>query len=211
MAPSAPETDEMGLDPEAEAVDALARNVLSDNYLHFHLSSVQFSEDPVAGTATCEVTLQKSVTGDEVQVKGKGVGLLDAVFEGFLQAFSEEFPSLKTIEIADFTVASQFEDAKGRRSDASAYAELVMKNSEGTSFRFTHRTPSLTNSSVRVAVDALTFFINSERAYVQLHLALKDATERRRSDLVQRYRSQMGTLVRATSYSEVIERLKNNG
>lgn len=211
MAPSTPETEQMGMNPEAQAVDALARSVLSDNYLHFHMKSVSFNEQPDDGTASIEVALQKSVSGDEVQVKGSGVGLLDAVFEGFLTAFAEEFPSLKTIEIADFTVSSVFEDAKGRRSDASALAELVMKNSEGTAFRFTHRTPSLTRSSLRVAVDALTFFINSERAYVQLHLALQDAKERRRSDLVQKYRQQMGILVRATSYSEVIERLTNEG
>ena len=48
-------------------------------------------------------------------------------------------------------------------------------------------------------------FINAERAWVQLQLAIKDATERRRSDLVQRYRQQMGTLVYATSYEALRE------
>jgi hypothetical protein len=78
-------------------------------------------------------------------------------------------------------------------------------------FTFERRTPSVTRSCIRVALDAVTFFVNSERAYVQLQLALKDATERRRSDLVVRYRDQMAVLVHATSYSEVIERLRDSG
>ena len=47
-------------------------------------------------------------------------------------------------------------------------ATLVVRNSEGAEFKFERKTPSVTRSSVRVALDALTFFINSERAYVQL-------------------------------------------
>jgi hypothetical protein len=54
----------------------------------------------------------------------------------------------------------------------------------------------------------LTFFINAERAYVQLQLALKDASDRRRSDLVTRYRQQMSTLVAATSYAELSDKHK---
>jgi len=208
MAPTLPSSRELGLDPDGLRVDELAREILGDNYVHFHINHVKLEEDPEKGSVqlTCNVT--RSLNGQALDIQGEGVGLVDAFFDGVMRLFADEYPSLKTIAVSDFGVRAGFDGTKGRRSDALAVATLRVRNSEGTEFEFQSATPSVTRSSMRAALDALTFFINSERAYVQLHLALKDAKQRRRSDLVQKYQTQMGTLVGATSYSEVIERLK---
>jgi LeuA allosteric (dimerisation) domain len=195
------------LDPEGQRVAAVTREILGDNYLHFALERMEMVEDQDG--VTVKVRLSRSGVGEHVEIDGKGVGLIDAFFEGLTRRFGDEYPSLKTIAVTDFRVGSGFDEAQGRRSDALAVATLRMKNSHGAEFQFERKSTSVTRSSVRVALDALTFFINSERAYVQLHLALKDAKERRRSDLVEKYRGQMGTLVHATSYSDVIERLRD--
>ena len=62
--------------------------------------------------------------------------------------------------------------------------------------------------SIIATLRSMEYFINSERAFVTMHHALRDAQERRRSDLVQRYTDTMATLVRNTSYSEVISRIR---
>ena len=196
------------LDPEAQRVASVTRDILGENYLHFALERMELVEDKDG--VTVKVRLSRSGVGEHIEIDGKGVGLIDAFFEGLTRRFGDEYPSLKTIAVTDFRVGSGFDEAQGRRSDALAVATLRMKNSHGAEFQFERKTPSVTRSSVRVALDALTFFINSERAYVQLHLALKDAKERRRSDLVEKYRGQMSTLVHATSYSEVMERLRES-
>lgn len=198
----------MILDPEAQRVDTLAREILHDNYVHLSLERLEMVEDKDGVNA--KATLTRSGGGD-IDIEGKGVGLIDAFFDGIIRRFADEYPSLRTIAVSDFRVGSGFDGAQGRRSDAVAVATLRVRNSEGVEFQFERKTPSVTRSSVRVALDALTFFINSERAYVQLHLALKDAKDRRRSDLVEKYRGQMAVLVTATSYSEVIERLRRDG
>ncbi len=209
MSPPTPESSELGLDPEAQRVDVLAREILGDNYFHFQIESAELKEDMASGGVRLDCKLIRTGSGQEIKLSGEGVGLIDAFFEGVMQVFAAEYPSLKTIKVSDFNVGAGMADAKkDRASDALAHANLRIKNSAGEEFTFTSATPSVTRSSVRVALDALTFFINSERAYVQLHLALKDARERRRSDLVQKYRGQMATLVHATSYSEVIEKLR---
>jgi hypothetical protein len=201
-------SDSPGLDPEAQRVDELARAVLRDGYRSFAVERLEVVEE--AGVHV-RARLRRS-PGDELQeIVGEGVGLVDAFLDGVLTAWASEFPSLKTISIADFAVGSGFDGTRGRRSDALAVARLQIVNSHGVTFTFERRTPSVTRSCIRVALDAVTFFVNSERAYVQLQLALKDATERRRSDLVVRYRDQMAVLVHATSYSEVIERLRDSG
>lgn len=205
-----PTSTTMQLDPEAQRVDVLARDVLRDNYVHFGLEKLELVEDK-EGVRTTATLSRSGSGGDVVDVEGHGVGLIDAFFDGMVKRFADEYPSLKTIAVSDFKVGSGFDQAQGRKSDALAVATLRVKNSEGVEFQFERKTPSVTRSSVRTALDALTFFINSERAYVQLHLALMDAKERRRSDLVERYRGQMSTLVSATSYSEVIEKLRRDG
>jgi hypothetical protein len=199
----------MILDPEAQRVDTLAREILRENYVHFGLEKLEMVEDKDGVQA--RATLTRSGTSEAVEVDGRGVGLIDAFFEGIIKRFADEYPSLKTIAVSDFRVGSGFDGAQGRRSDALAVATLRVRNSEGVEFQFERKTPSVTRSSVRAALDALTFFINSERAYVQLHLAMKDAKDRRRSDLVEKYRTQMTVLVTATSYSEVIEKLRRDG
>ena len=193
-------------DPEAQRVDALAREILRDDYLHFALDRLELVEDKDGVSVNLRLT--RSGRGETVVIAGHGVGLMDAFFEGVIKTFAGEYPSLKTIAVSDFRVGSGFDDAKGRRTDALAVATLRMKNSEQVAFEFARATPSVTRSSVRVGLDAMAFFINAERAYVQLHLAMQDAKSRRRSDLVERYRSQMSTIVQATSYSEVIARLR---
>ena len=172
------------LDPEAQRVAAVTREILGENYLHFGLERMEMVEDK-DGVAV-KVRLSRSGVGEHSDIDGKGVGLIDAFFEGLTRRFGDEYPSLKTIAVTDFRVGSGFDEAQGRRSDALAVATLRMKNSHGAEFQFERKTPSVTRSSARVALDALTFFINSERAYVQLHVALKDAKERRRSDLVEK-------------------------
>ncbi|MCP4503630.1 MAG: hypothetical protein GY822_27170 [Deltaproteobacteria bacterium] len=200
-----PDSAELGLDEDAQHVDSLARDVLGENYFHFVIEKFVVEERETG--VHLAVNLERAGAGGEFVLKGEGVGMVDAFFDGVIKAWGEEYPSLKTIAVSDFQLESVFDDdTKGRRSDAKAKATLLIENSEEVKFTFVRQSKSITWASIRAALDALTFFINSERAFVQLTLAVKDAKERRRSDLVTRYRQQMGLLVRATSYSEVIER-----
>jgi len=199
-----PASPEPRLDPESARVDQLAHEVLRDGYRTFSLERLELVEEPTS--VHVKVRLRRHPENDVVDVEGHGVGLVDAFFEGVLRAWAGEFPSLKTIALEDFSVSTGFDGARGRRSDALAVATLKMKNAHGVTCSFERGTASVTRSCLLVSLDALTFFINAERAYMQLQLALKDATERRRSDLVTRYRQQMSTLVAATSYAELSDR-----
>ncbi|MFZ9889151.1 MAG: alpha-isopropylmalate synthase regulatory domain-containing protein, partial [Myxococcota bacterium] len=192
-------------------VDQLAREVLGESYLHLRLERTAVDEDVAEGRVTVRSVLSRSGTDEHIELEGSGVGLVDAFFDAVVGRFASEFPSLKTIKVSDFGLGSGFDSSHGRQSDAMALATLRIRNSQDNEFTFTARAVSVTSASLRTVLDALTFFLNSERAYVQLHAALADARQRRRSDLVERFRSQMGTLVTATSYSEVIERLKRDG
>ena len=57
---------------------------------------------------------------------------------------------------------------------------------------------------------AAEFFINSERAFIQVYRALQHAREENRHDSVALYTQQLTTLVEATSYSDVIDQIRKD-
>ena len=203
------------LDFEAQKVDHIAREVLGENYMTLRVKNIDLKEDFAAlkSTLRSEIEVSTLEKTHKITIQGEGVGLVDASFDGMMKAFAPEHISLTAISIDDFSIGIKFRGTSGRKSDAYAIALLRMRNSENHEYAFTYRTPSISQSSVAVVTDAFAFFVNSERAFVQLHMALDDAKKRNRSDLAQRFQQQMAVLVMATSYKQVVEKmsLKSKG
>lgn len=197
------------LDLAAQKVDVVSREVLSSNYLRLKMEQLELNEDFASGTAHVKAKLSQA-SGDftrTIEIEGRGVGLIDALFDALLSSYAREHTSLSEISIVDFHIETRLKGTHGRRTDAQAIATLRVKNSDNFEYAFSHRTPSISQSSVAVVQDVICFFVNSERAYIQLYTALDDAKKRGRSDLVERYQNQMATLVQATSYREVAGRI----
>ena len=192
-------------------VVGLMRDVLADQYTHLHVRRVVVEENLVDETTsiTCEVT--DDTSGGKSVIAGKGVGVIDAFFAGVVSRFATEYPSLKTVQFHSFSVAAQLDTKKEfSGTDSEARVTLQVLNSEDKVFTFTHSSRSVTSSAIITTLAALEYFINSERAFVTMYHALKDAKERNRSDLVQRYTNIMASLVNNTSYSEVIDRIRKD-
>jgi hypothetical protein len=198
------------LDFEAQKVDLIAREVLGSNYLKLEIKNLELKEDFAALHSSLRAQIEVSAAEykKSITIDGEGVGLVDAAFEGMMKAFAPEHISLTTISIDDFSISIKFRGTEGRKSDAYAIALLRMRNSENHEYAFTYRTPSISQSSLAVVTEAVAFFINSERAFVQLHMAVEDARSRDRSDLAERYQQQMAVLVTATSYKQVVEKIQ---
>lgn len=195
---------------QSEIVE-LMREVLGDNYTHLLVHRMVLEENIDTGetSITCEVT--DELSDDKSVIAGKGVGLVDAFFQGMISRFAEEYPSLKTIRFHSFSVRAQL-DTKQVFSGTDSKGEVTLEvaNSEERLFAFTHSSRSMTSSAIIVTLLALEHFINGERAFVSCYHALKDAKARNRSDLVQRFTNSMATLVKNTSYSEVIDRIRED-
>lgn len=193
------------LDFEAKKVDQISRDVLRDSYMTLKVKDMKLEEDCQAlkSSLNAQIDLTLDDTTRTLAIVGVGVGLIDAAFDGMMKAFAPEHISLSGISIDDFSIGIKFRGTSGRKSDAYAIALLRITNSENHEYAFTYRTPSISHSSLAVVMEAFAFFVNSERAYVQLHLALDDAKQRNRSDLVERIQQQMAVLVSATSYKQV--------
>ena len=191
--------------PAPEKSMKLIKQVLGEDYLHLEVSTLSLRDD-MCGRCNATVELVNGLT-----IQSTGVGQVNAIFNAFKDYYAEEYQSLKTIELADFSVTI---NKKGREyidgTDAPCRVFLEIKNSGGNYFDFVDASHSLLASTGRSVAAVAEFFINSERAYVILYRALQDARERNRQDLVTRYEHELGLVVQNTSYAEVIDKIRKD-
>ncbi|MEE2786155.1 MAG: hypothetical protein VX589_02380 [Myxococcota bacterium] len=192
------------------ATEEIIQEVLKDDYIR--LDVVQYTITESVGPAPCEVAVQlrrQEVSADPLTISGQGVGFVDALYTGLVDFYAAEYPSLGTIAFIGFEVDANMRSTKHQGADAECTVSLVVKNTEEREFRFEESNRSLVAATLKVVVEAAEYFINSERAYVQVYRAMCDARERQRPDLIERYTGWLAQLVTTTSYSEVIERIKS--
>lgn len=195
---------------QKEAIKNLIDEVLDGTELQLKVDTYSLEESLETGVVNLRCDVHHHRTGEKTVIEGEGVGIVDAFFHGMVSKYSEQFPSLKTIRFSDFAIKANIETGnEAARSDMSASATLRVCNSEGREFIFTDTSKSITRSSINAVLEAAEFFINSERAFIAVYRALQHAREQNRHDSIQRYTGQLTTLVEATSYSDVIEQIRN--
>jgi hypothetical protein len=194
------------------ASEELIQTVLGRDYVH--LSTTNYNIQESLGNGACMVSLKllrKSAQDHIDEISGSGVGFVDAVYNGLIDHYAPEFPSLRTISFTGFEVTGNMGTSLSRGADAECIVSLTVNNSDGKQFRFEDRGRSLVAAALRVVVESAEYFINSEKAYVTVYNAMNDAKKRQRPDLMESYMSQLAELVKTTSYSEVIERIQSIG
>jgi hypothetical protein len=186
--------------------EQLIRRVLGTNFLHLSLVKMQIEETDGSG-ASVKVTVKEGET--PVDAEGKGVGVVDALYSAMLDRYAREYQSLKTIELAGFSVDADIASKKVQAGvDAVGKVTLDVTNSEGRHFTFSDASRSVVSSTARAVIAAVEYFVNAERAFLTLHNARRDAAARGREDLVSRYTAEMAEVVEATSYAEVIANIR---
>ena len=201
---------------QRDAIEKLVQQVLDGTEFKLKVDAYRLEEILKEGKAKLHCEVHHEQTGEKKIIDGEGVGIIDAFFHGLVNMYSEEYPSLTTIRFVDFSVKANLDTARESvRSDSTAVVSLTVANSEGKDYVFEDSSPSTSRSSINVVLQAAEFFMNCERAFIAVYRALQHAREENRADSVSLYTSQLATLVEATSYSEVIEQireeLKTNG
>ena len=108
---------------------------------------------------TSEVKMAVSEGADPFDVDGKGIGVVDALFEGLLTRYAREYQSLKTIQFIGFKVAADIETKKAQAGvDAVGRVTIDVTNSEGKHFTFSDASRSVTISIARSVLAMVQFF-----------------------------------------------------
>ena len=186
--------------------EPLIRRVLGASWIELNLARLVVDEIP-GGETTVRVTVVEN--GANVEVEGRGVGIVDALYTGLLGRYALEYQSLRTVALANFAFGAELSTKRGKSGvDAAGTVNVDVKNSEGKHFTFTDTSRSVTTSTARAILAVVQYFVNSERAFLTLHKARKDALDRGREDLVVRYTAEMAEVVENTSYAEVIDSIR---
>jgi hypothetical protein len=186
------------------------RDVLGDEFLTLRVRHYELREnfDDDFCVLTCSVV--ESPGEQTFNAEGKGVGLLDAFFHALAARYKDEHPSLDTIRFSSFLVRGLMGDSSDQAaSDAKAEAIVGITNSSGVEFQFGAVSPSVSHSSIEATLEAVEYFVNSERAYVRLYRALEHHKSSGRPELVAKYTELLAEMVRNTSYSSAVERIKS--
>ncbi|MBJ80856.1 MAG: hypothetical protein CMH60_06010 [Myxococcales bacterium] len=196
---------------DKRAIIDLSKEILEGSIFELKIDTYSVEENFKSGMLHIHCEAHHAQSGEKYVINGVGVGIVDAFFQGLIEMYAEDYPSLKRIRFADFTVTASIEQEQFKTgSDSAAEVSIRIANSENHEFTFSHLSRSLLRSCLLAVLDGVSFFINSERAFVAVTKALQFAKESQRHDSIQRYTQQLATLVEATSYDEVVNNLDKN-
>lgn len=185
------------------------KEILQDNYIELSVKCYSVTEDLEAHTCKLSCELDPWEQGaQKVIVEGEGVGTIDALFNALRTRLSADYPSLNTIEFSAFEIRGLMDGVEGKGSKAQAEATVGILNSEEREFMFKAKAPSISHAGIMATVKAAEYFVNSERTFVKIHEILEHYRSEKRADLVQKYTTLMSEVVKNTSYSEVVERIR---
>lgn len=180
----------------------LIRRVLGNSFLGLEVTHLQIDDEMGRGPCTVNATLSSGET-----IRGSGVGPVDALFNGFRDRFSAEYPALLSIRLSRFSVeVHQKTWALSSGMDAEVEVSLNVRNAWGNTFSFSATSSSLMAAAGQSTASVIEHFINAERAFLLLRRCLADARERGRLDLVGKYMSELVDVVKSTSFEKTLER-----
>src|SRR5690625_4978244 len=153
---------------EQDKMLSLMREILQEDYLELIIERYTLEERLDEGR--CQIVCWlKDAKGTSVEVRGSGVGTIDAVFDALRRHLAEDYPSLKSIRFSQLTIRGLINTENGGSTKAEAEATVGIVNSEGREFLFQTKQPSVSRAGIEATVRAAEYFVNSERTYVRLH------------------------------------------
>ena len=196
------------MESKQERMVGLMREILQDAYFEMRVKSYHVTES--LDEDTCRISSHIELAGGaDLTVEGEGVGMIDAFFNGVKLRLADEYPSLKSITFSQFTIQGLIEAGATSSTQAQAEARVGILNSEGQEFLFKFVAPSVTRAGLQATAEAASYFVNSERTFVKLHDIIQHYRSEGRMDLDEKYTDLMAREVENTSYSEVVERIRN--
>jgi len=192
---------------QREEMGQVINKVLAKEYLKLELVQLSIKEDAIEEIT--EVSCRVLFEGEKLTIKGKGKGLVDALFAALVEKFSKEYCSLENLCFARFSVEADInKDLPSSKTDALVEATLEIDH-DLDSLLFREHASSVSVVSAKVVLAAAEHFINAEKCVAKLYKGLQYAKKKGRGDMINVYTQQMTEVVKNVSYEKVIKRLKN--
>jgi len=162
-------------------------------------------EDDAAKSShiSCKLHLRNRI----LNIKGRGDGPVDALFTAVVEALTPTYISLEGVQFDDFSLKVKFKEGPTtRKAAAPVEIKLVLKNERNKRMYFHSQSRSLMAAAVAAIRRAFEFLINAEKAVLQLRDAHRNAADRYRRDLTEKYALQLAELVQVANYEKLFQK-----
>ena len=135
-----------------------------------------------------------------------GKGMVDALWKSTIKKFAKDFTSLNEVKFLGFTATAKLTRRRGSGSDAIVKVVLIVESANKEELSFSHSDCSMNVAAIKVVQEAVEYFINCEKTFLILKDCLRDAQERNRNDLIQKYTIMLAELVKNVSFAKVLKK-----
>ena len=181
-----------------ENVKQLFDKILKETKVKLEPISITASESLDDDFTTVEFSFED---GDKiVSTEAKGKGFVDGLFHGLYNHYILDYPSLEKIRLVDIMVNPIMKTTRNNGPDAKANVIFSVEVEKHGIAEFSHQSRSMIYSGFVAALEAFQFYVNCEKTFNRIQLALEDATARNRGDIVQSCVSDLSKLTEVNTY-----------
>ena len=178
---------------------SIVKEVLDDEYWHLVINRLLIEEDIIEKCTKikCAVQIHKSV----FSIEETGRGPIDALFNGLRNNLKKSYLSFEGLSLDSFSIEG---DVAPLSADMSSEVECMLAIASDTNFKpliYRHKDASINRAAVATVLNAVEYYINSERAMKKLKFWADDAKRRNRGDLYEDSTTKMSLLLEGASYS----------
>ena len=186
-----------------ESVKELFNKILRDSKTRLGTISITASESLDDDFTVVEFSFEEFGKQERIiSTESKGKGFVDGLFHGLRDHYIQEYPSLEKIELVDIMVNPIMKTSKNKGPDAKANVVFRLEVSGHGIAEFQHQSRSMLYSGFVAALEAFQFYINCERTFDKIQLALEDAKQRNRGDIVQSCVADLCKLTEVNTYAK---------
>ena len=154
--------------------------------------------EPVTHT-TCEYEENKI----KKTVSFSGKSTIGGMFDKLVDLYCRDYPSLSTLEFVEYSTLPTFNPKSKTNSEAPVEVRINISSSGKEAIPFRRFDNSVLRASIQCVFDCVQYYVNSEMCFKKLKFLIKEAQSRSRSDVAQKYISDISEIVKVTSYSDV--------
>jgi hypothetical protein len=179
---------------------AIVKEVLSDDYWKLSIDKLLIEEDLRERTTKIKCLVQLNEKTFAIEETGKGP--IHALFNGLKNNFKKSYLSFKGLSFRDFSIEGDIDHSS---RDMSSEVECILSIDSDSNHHpliYRHKDTSINRAAIAVVLNAVEYYINSERAMKLLRNWAQDARKRNRGDLYEDSTLKMSLLLEGASYSE---------
>jgi len=186
---------------------SVVKEVLAGDYWALNINNLSIEEDLCKKTT--RISCQVHLNDESFVVEEVGRGPIDALFNGLKDNLKKSYLSFHGLNFYEFSISG---DVGVPSSDMSSEVECTLSISSVNVQKpliYRCRDASINRAAICVVLNAVEYYVNSERAMRKLKKWAKDAQNRNRADLLQKNVLKMSKLLEGVSYKDTLAAINN--